>query len=70
VTGPEDPYLAREATARKNIDRQLAAAGWVVQHADRANVSAGPWVAVREFVLEKAMAGSTISFSLTASRPG
>jgi type I restriction enzyme R subunit len=53
VTGPEDPYLAREAKARKNIDRQLAAAGWVVQHADRANVSAGPGVAVREFVLEK-----------------
>jgi hypothetical protein len=53
VTGPEDPYLAREAKARKNIDRQLAAAGWVVQHADRANVSAGPGVAVREFVLER-----------------
>jgi type I restriction enzyme R subunit len=36
-----------------NIDRQLAAAGWVVQHADRVNISAGPGVAVREFVLEK-----------------
>ena len=48
-----DAYLAREAKARINIDRQLAAAGWVVQHADRANVSAGPGVAVREFSLEK-----------------
>ena len=36
-----------------NIDRQLAAAGWGVQHADRVNVSAGPGVAVREFVLER-----------------
>ncbi len=50
---PKDDYLAREAKARINIDRQLEAAGWVVQHADRANVTAGPGVAVREFVLEK-----------------
>jgi hypothetical protein len=28
------------------IDRQLTAAGWVVQDADRANVAAGPGVAV------------------------
>jgi type I restriction enzyme, R subunit len=35
------------------IDRQLTAAGWVVQDADRANVAAGPGVAVREFSLEK-----------------
>jgi type I restriction enzyme, R subunit len=53
VTSPEDAYLAREAKARMNIDRQLAAAGWTVQHADRANVTAGPGVAVREFTLEK-----------------
>jgi type I site-specific restriction endonuclease len=46
-------YLARGARARKNIDRHLAAAGWVVQDAGRANVSAGPGVVVREFVLEK-----------------
>ena len=53
VADPKDDYLAREAKARINIDRHLDAAGWIVQHADRANVSAGPGVAVREFVLEK-----------------
>src|SRR5947209_3801856 len=49
----DDDYLAREARARKNIDAQLAAAGWHVQRADRANVAAGTGVALREFVLEK-----------------
>src|SRR5207248_5882997 len=32
---------------------QLAAAGWQVQSYKQANVSAGPGVAIREFVLEK-----------------
>jgi hypothetical protein len=27
----EHDYLAREQRARKNIDEQLAAAGWVIQ---------------------------------------
>src|SRR5437763_39894 len=49
----DDAYVAREARARKNIDAQLAAAGWLVQSYSRANVGAGPGVAVREFVLEK-----------------
>ena len=53
MSDPDDAYLAREARARKNIDRQLDAAGWIVQSADQANVTAGPGVAVREFVLEK-----------------
>jgi type I restriction enzyme, R subunit len=53
VTDPHDEYLAREARARINIDRQLVAAGWLVQYADRANLGAGQGVAVREFVLEK-----------------
>jgi type I restriction enzyme R subunit len=53
VNDPASDYLAREAKARINIDRQLEAAGWVVQHADRANVTAAPGVVVREFVLEK-----------------
>jgi hypothetical protein len=53
VTDANDDYLAREAKARKNIDRQLGAAGWIVQNASQANVSAGPGVAIREFVLEK-----------------
>ena len=53
VHDPANDYLAREAKARVNIDRQLAAAGWLVQNADQANISAGRGVAVREFVLEK-----------------
>ena len=47
----EHEYLAQEARARKNIDAQLAAAGWQVQRADRANVAAGAGVAIREFDL-------------------
>ncbi len=49
----DDDYLAREAKARKQIDRQLVAAGWVVQSQDALNLGAGPGVAVREFTLEK-----------------
>ena len=46
-------YLAREARARVEIDRQLDAAGWAVQQADKVNFSVAAGVAVREFVLEK-----------------
>ena len=46
-------YLAAEAKARKEIDEQLAAAGWVVQDQTRLNLSAGVGVAVREFTLAK-----------------
>ena len=46
-------YLAREARARIEIDRQLAVAGWVVQSQDGLNLSAGTGIAVREFTLEK-----------------
>ena len=53
VTDSDDAYLAREARARIDIDRQLASAGWLVQHAAQANVGAGLGVAVREFALEK-----------------
>ena len=54
MADPADEYLAREAKARINIDRQLVAAGWgVVQHADKANLSVGRGVVVGEFVLEK-----------------
>jgi type I restriction enzyme, R subunit len=49
----EDDYLAREARARKEIDRQLAAAGWKVQSQKALNVSADPGVAVCEFTLER-----------------
>lgn len=53
MTDADDDYLAREAKARKNIDKQLVAAGWMVQKANEANVGAGVGVAIREFVLEK-----------------
>lgn len=36
-----------EAEARKNIDRQLDAAGWVVQHHQRMNLAAKLGVAVQ-----------------------
>jgi type I restriction enzyme R subunit len=58
VVAPQDPpgedaYLAREAKARKEIDKQLDAAGWKVQSRKALNLSAGSGVAVREFTLEK-----------------
>ncbi len=46
----EHRYLAREAQARVQIDRQ---AGWVVQSQEALNLGASPGVAVREFTLEK-----------------
>ena len=49
----EHDYLAREARARVEIDKQLVAAGWVVQSQEALNLNAGPGVAVREFALEK-----------------
>ena len=49
----EHDYLAREAKARVQIDKQLAAAGCVIQSQNALNLSAGPGVAVREFTLEK-----------------
>jgi type I restriction enzyme R subunit len=53
MTDPDDAYLAREARARREIDKQLAAAGWTVQGKDEIDVNAGPGVATREFPLEK-----------------
>ena len=49
----EQHYLAREARARVQIDKQLATAGWKVQSQETLNLGAGPGVAVREFTLEK-----------------
>lgn len=40
-----------EPNARKHIDDLLHAAGWLVQDAESANISAGPGVAIREFPL-------------------
>lgn len=46
----DDPdYLLPEQRARRNIDRQLVAAGWRVQSKDGINLAAGPGIAVREF---------------------
>jgi hypothetical protein len=48
----EEDYLAREAKARVEIDKQLAAAGCSVQSQKALNLSAGPGVAVRDFTPE------------------
>ena len=45
-----------EALARQNIDRQLAACGWIVQDRDQLNLWAGRGVAVREFPLQTGFA--------------
>lgn len=47
----EDDYLSAEARARKEIDRQLAACGWLVQSRSDMNLYAGQGVAVREFIM-------------------
>ena len=52
-TSGDHDYLAREARARLEIDKQLVAAGRSVQSQESLNLSAGPGVAVREFTLEK-----------------
>lgn len=44
-------YLAAEARSRVEIDGQLTAAGWVVQHRKDLNLFAGQGVAVREFTM-------------------
>jgi type I restriction enzyme R subunit len=41
-----------EAKARKNIDTQLNACGWVIQNRNKMNLYASKGVAVREFYLE------------------
>src|SRR5713101_460797 len=41
-----------EARARENIDKQLAACGWIVQSRDQTNVAAGRGVAIGEFPLK------------------
>ena len=53
VTDGDIAYLTPEAKARVEIDRMLAAAGWVVQDARAVNLSASRGVAVREFVMKK-----------------
>jgi type I restriction enzyme R subunit len=47
----EDDHLPAEARARKEIDRQLVACGWLVQDRADMNLYAGPGVVVREFIM-------------------
>ncbi len=49
----EHDYLAREARARIEIDKQLVAAGWLIQSQNALKLDAGLGVAIREFALEK-----------------
>ncbi len=51
MSDPTLAYLTPEARARVEIDGMLSAAGWSVQHAGRANLSASRGVAIREFIL-------------------
>ena len=69
ASGDHD-YVAAEARARKAIDRQLVAAGWVVQDQNRLNLTAGPGVAVREFTLEKPHGRVDYLLFLNGSPPG
>src|SRR5579859_7615676 len=45
----DSTYLTPEARARREIDKQLEACGWVVQNMKDLNLYAAPGVAVREF---------------------
>src|SRR5271157_3412817 len=45
--------ITPEDRARQNIDQLLAAAGWILQNRDEANITAGRGVAVREFPMKK-----------------
>ena len=48
---PTDDRLPAEARARKLIDSQLEAAGWVLQDRKALNLFAGQGIAVREFIM-------------------
>ena len=48
--------MTPEEKARQEIDRQLAACGWIVQDHKAMNIMAGPGVAVREFPLKTGFA--------------
>ncbi|MGI8496499.1 MAG: type I restriction-modification enzyme R subunit C-terminal domain-containing protein [Gemmatimonadaceae bacterium] len=50
---PVGSATAPEAQARLEIDRELALAGWTLQHRDEMNLAAAPAIAVREFKLRR-----------------
>jgi len=45
--------ITSEDQARQKIDQLLAAAGWIIQNRDAANITAGREVAIREFPMRK-----------------
>jgi len=49
---PSDVDSTPEAQARRNIDDQLAACGWLVQDRSQADITAALGVAIREFQLQ------------------
>src|SRR5437773_10034771 len=50
---PAGSAYTPEEKARTEIDRQLEAAGWALQHRDEMNLVAHDAIAVREFKLHK-----------------
>jgi type I restriction enzyme R subunit len=42
-------YIAPEAQARQEIDKNLIKAGWIIQDKNKINLSAGLGVSVREY---------------------
>jgi type I restriction enzyme R subunit len=50
---PAGSETAPEARARLEIDRQLEAAGWLLQHRDDMNLGAASAIPVREFKLAR-----------------
>jgi type I restriction enzyme R subunit len=57
-----------EALARIAIDRQLDAAGWVVQDRDQLNLFAGPGIAIREVSIPGAGEGRASTFNPDSRR--
>ena len=46
------PNQNPEQLARDQIDKQLIACGWEIQHKDKINLAAGPGIAVREYLTD------------------
>lgn len=46
------PNQNPEQLARDQIDQQLIACGWVIQHKDKINLAAGPGIAIREYLTD------------------
>lgn len=57
IPAESESYLTPEARARREIDRQLAAAAWAVQSADEVNLAAGQGVAVPRVLTDRLEVG-------------